>query len=91
MRFSCEKAVLNDAISVCIHAVSPKSSIPALEGLLITAGTDVSLCGHNFKTAIQKNFDADVTESKLSYRLNYSVTSFANCPMISLKSQLTTA
>ena len=63
MRFSCEKAVLNDAISVCIHAVSPKSSIPALEGLLITAGTDVSLCGYNFKTAIQKNFDADVTES----------------------------
>ena len=47
MRFSCEKAVLNDAISVCIHAVSPIIAIHALEGLLISAGTDVSLCGFN--------------------------------------------
>lgn len=62
MRFSCEKSILNDAISVCIHAVASKSSIPALEGLLITADTAVSMCGYNFKTAIQKNFDADITE-----------------------------
>lgn len=62
MRFSCEKTLLNDAISVCIHAVSSKSSIAALEGLLITAQNDVRLCGYNFKTAIQRRFDADVAE-----------------------------
>lgn len=62
MRFSCEKEILNDAISVCIHAVASKSSIPALEGLLITAENDVSLCGYNFKTAIQKSFQADILE-----------------------------
>ena len=62
MRFSCEKAILNDAISVCIHAVASKSSIAALEGLLITAESTVSMCGYNFKTAIQKSFDADVSE-----------------------------
>ena len=63
MRFSCEKAILNDAISVCIHAVASKSSIAALEGLLITAESTVSMCGYNFKTAIQKSFDADVSET----------------------------
>lgn len=63
MRFSCEKSLLNDAISVCIHAVASKSSIPALEGILITAKSNVSMCGYNFKTAIQKSFDADVTET----------------------------
>ena len=62
MHFSCEKTVLNDAISVCIHAVASKSSVPALEGILITAKSNVSMCGYNFKTAIQKNFDADISE-----------------------------
>lgn len=63
MHFSCEKSILNDAVSVCIHAVASKSSVPALEGLLITAGSTVSVCGYNFKTAIQKSFDADITQT----------------------------
>ena len=66
MRFSCEKDILNDAISVCIHAVASKSSIAALEGLLITAESDVSLCGYNFKTAIQKSFQADILEKGIA-------------------------
>ena len=37
MKFTCEKAVLNEAISICIHAVATKSTIAVLEGLLITA------------------------------------------------------
>ena len=32
MRFSCEKALLQSAIMTAARAVSPKSTIPALEG-----------------------------------------------------------
>ena len=49
MKFSCEKELLNDAISHCLHAVAAKSSIPVLEGILIQAdeqgyyGADITL------------------------------------------------
>ena len=35
MKFSCEKALLQSAIAVTSRAVAQKSSIPALEGLLL--------------------------------------------------------
>lgn len=63
MKFSCEKSILADAISVCIHAVSTKSTITVLEGLLITADADILLCGYNFKTGIRKRFNADISKS----------------------------
>ena len=37
MKFSCEKALLQGAVSTASRAVSPKSTIPALEGLLLEA------------------------------------------------------
>lgn len=40
MKFTCEKAVLSEAISICIHAVASRSTITVLEGLLITAQTN---------------------------------------------------
>lgn len=65
MKFTCEKALLLDGISSCIYAVSAKSTITALEGLLITAQEQVTLAAYNFKTAILKTFDATVyTEGK---------------------------
>ncbi len=42
MKFTCEKALLQSAISTSSRAVSPKSSIPALEGILIEAGERVA-------------------------------------------------
>ena len=39
MKFSCEKALLQSAIAVTSRAVAQKSSIPALEGLLLHAAT----------------------------------------------------
>ncbi|MBE6988412.1 MAG: DNA polymerase III subunit beta [Ruminococcaceae bacterium] len=61
MKFTCEKLLLQDAIASCIHAVSSKSTITALEGLLISAGEQhVTLSAYNFKTAIIKHFDATV-------------------------------
>lgn len=69
MKFTCEKFLLQDAISSCIHAVSSKSTITALEGLMITAGEHVTISAYNFKTAIIKNFDATVYRQG-SYVLN---------------------
>ena len=70
MKFTCEKLVLQDAIASCIHAVSSKSTITALEGLLISAGEqNITLSAYNFKTAIIKHFDATVYSSG-SYVLN---------------------
>ena len=37
MKFSCEKALLQSAIAITSRAVAQKSSIPALEGLLLHA------------------------------------------------------
>ena len=48
MNFSCEKALLQNAIAVTGRAVSQKSSIPALEGLLLHAGEGgLTVSGYN--------------------------------------------
>ena len=38
MKFSCEKLLLQNAVNTASRAVAAKSSIPALEGLLLTCG-----------------------------------------------------
>ena len=53
MKFTCEKALLQAAISTASRAVSPKSSIPALEGILLEAGNDLRLTGYNLETGIR--------------------------------------
>lgn len=63
MRFSCQKSVLGDAVSVCGHAVSSKSSTQILEGLLIQAGEQVAISGYNYKIGIKQTFDASVYET----------------------------
>ena len=65
MKFSCEKALLQSAILTASRAVSTKSTIPALEGLLLAAedsGT-VYLTGYNQETGIRSAVQADVTEA----------------------------
>ena len=62
MKFSCEKAVLSEGISTCIHAVAAKSTISVLEGLLLTAQDQLTMCGYNFKTGIKKTVSADISE-----------------------------
>ena len=42
MKFSCEKALLSAAVSVASRAVAAKSSIPAMEGILIEAGSQLN-------------------------------------------------
>ena len=62
MKFSCEKALLQAAISTTSRAVSPKSSIPALEGILLEAGSDLRLTGYNLESGIRTIVPADIRE-----------------------------
>ena len=62
MKFTCEKALLQAAISTTSRAVSPKSSIPALEGILVEAGNELRLTGYNLETGIRTTVPADIQE-----------------------------
>lgn len=62
MKFSCEKTLLQTAIQTTSRTVAQKSSIPALEGLLLQADTDVIISGYNMNTGIRATVDADVLE-----------------------------
>ncbi|MEY8389072.1 DNA polymerase III subunit beta [Oscillospiraceae bacterium 38-13] len=63
MKFSCEKALLQAAISVTSRAVAQKSAIPALEGLLLHAGEEgITVSGYNMQTGIRAAVSADVEE-----------------------------
>lgn len=63
MKFSCEKALLQNAVGIASRAVSQKSSIPALEGLLLHATENVTVSGYNMQTGIRTTLSADVTET----------------------------
>jgi DNA polymerase-3 subunit beta len=62
MKFTCEKYLLQSAIATASRAAAGKSPIPALEGLLIEAGTDVRITGYDLKKGIYTKIGADVTE-----------------------------
>ena len=95
MNFSCEKAVFQTAVTTAGRVVAPKSTIQALEGVLLEAGADgsLSVSGYNLETGIVARVEAEVREPGaivLSARLlgeilrkmpddMVSVTSGANC------------
>ncbi len=60
MKFSCEKALLQSAISTSGRAVAGKSTIPALEGILLEAENDLRLTGNNLEIGIRTVVPADV-------------------------------
>ena len=60
LRFSCEKALLQAAVSTASRAVAAKSSIPALEGILLEGTTCLTLSGYNMQTGIRTAFEAEV-------------------------------
>lgn len=62
MHFTCEKQALSEAVSICSHAVGTKGTSTVMEGLLIQAYGSVTVSGFNYKTAIQKQFEADITK-----------------------------
>ena len=62
MKFSCEKALLSAAVAAASRAVAAKSSIPAMEGILIEAGDRLRLTGYNLETGIQATVPAEIPE-----------------------------
>ena len=63
MIFSCEKALLNSAINTAARAVASKSSIPALEGILIETGNGcIKITGYDLVIGIRTTVEADVRE-----------------------------
>ncbi len=63
MKFSCEKAILQSAVTTAGRVVAPKSSIQALEGVLIEAGQGgLSLSGYNLETGVITSVPAEVKE-----------------------------
>lgn len=63
MKFSCEKYLILQAVVIASRSAASKSPIPALEGLLIQAGSDVKITGYDLKKGIYTSFPADVAET----------------------------
>lgn len=64
MKFSCEKAILQTAVTTAGRVVSPKSTIQALEGVLMEAENGyLRISGYNLETGIITQVEADVQES----------------------------
>ena len=62
MKFSCEKLLLQSAVATASRAVATKSTIPALEGVLLQAGGQLTISGYNMQTGIRTTLEADITE-----------------------------
>lgn len=62
MKFSCEKALLLPAITTASRATAPKSSIPALEGILLEADHELRITGYNLETGIRTVVPAEIQE-----------------------------
>ena len=62
MEFSCEKIFLQNAVNTASRVVATKSSIPALEGILIQADQRLTISGYNMQTGIRTNLDANITD-----------------------------
>ena len=62
LKFSCEKTLLQQAVSTVSRAVAAKSSIPALEGVLLEGDTQLTLSGYNMQTGIRTRFPVEEQE-----------------------------
>ena len=60
LKFSCEKSLLQGAVSTASRAVATKSSIPALEGILLEGSSNLTLSGYNMQTGIRTAFEAEI-------------------------------
>ena len=60
LKFSCEKSLLQGAVATASHAVATKSSIPALEGLLLEGSSNLTLSGYNMQTGIRTALEAQI-------------------------------
>ena len=63
MKFTCSRPVLQAAVSNVSRAVSSKSAIPALEGILLKAkNSQIFICGYDLELGITTVVEADIAE-----------------------------
>ena len=63
MKITCSTVKLSEAVTNVQRAVSSKSTMPALEGILITAeGEVISLCGYDLEIGITTALDSRISE-----------------------------
>lgn len=65
MKFNCNKGLLTEAVLNVSRMIPSKSSIPALEGVKITANNNgtLTLCGYDMEAGITTNIEADIITS----------------------------
>ena len=64
MKFSCGKKTFSDAVNIIQRAVSTKSTLPALEGILIKAANDsLTLTSNDLEIGMTTTIPATVSES----------------------------
>ena len=63
MKFTCEKSLLVNALSVASRTVAQKSAISALEGIYVRAGMHLYISGYNLETGITVTVPADISET----------------------------
>lgn len=62
MKFRCEKSVLIEMVNATLHAITSKSTIPALEGILIEAHDQLVLTGFDLEVGIRCKNYAEIEE-----------------------------
>jgi DNA polymerase-3 subunit beta len=63
MKIECKRQQLNEAVLNIQRAVSTKSSVPALEGILLKAGDNqLTLCGYDLELGMTTKIEAKVEE-----------------------------
>ena len=73
MKFSCEKETLLSLIGTASRAVTGKSAMPLLEGLLIDAAPNsLTLTGYDLSMGIRTTAEADVIESGSIVPVSYT-------------------
>lgn len=61
MKFICAKNDLQEAVNSCLRAVSPRSTMAILEGILIEADKELVLTGYDTQIGIRVSCMAEVT------------------------------
>lgn len=63
MKLNCERQKLNEAVLNIQRAVSTKSTVPALEGILLNAeGDSLQLCGYDLELGMTTSIPAEIHE-----------------------------
>ena len=62
MRFTCEKSMLVQGLSIASRAVASKSSLTVIEGILCRAEENLSFTGYNMETGITYIVEADISD-----------------------------